>query len=878
MPTDRLRAGRLALALVLALALPGWGQDPLPAEQILALSNEADALIRQGEFDAAFAKLAVANDATFAQEYEALVKHYPNLIFARYFLALGNWADLQTYATSVASALDTDEFVAHPYRTEAVLLQGIAFYRQGETSKAEAPLRSAFRITRDDPALGGLHALATYYLAMLLTDLESPEAEEYRLHFFDLDLDGGPVTVEQTAYMGYRQVFESRLRGDDPAVLVESFEALLSSVEKQPGFNEIDMSFYRGFLGLLYAEAGRYDEALKLFEERHEWVLANDKPDDEFYWNVQRRAMLMSIQGDNEGAIRFLVAQIAFGKENGASPFLLGVLHRDVGRFSTELGRTAIGQMHYRTAYAEFRKTLRANDPEVLRIKALIDLSARDIASFAFAPELGVVGDVDYQLRADTADTVRLFFAGDYLVLDALLDGREEADGRTALFLVNRAMQQALVGEVADCLATLRRARTAVLLDPAGPVPPQAPMLDLIEGIAMIWSSANHREAARPILDRLAARLPILSDDERSLYLALEAFAVFQSGTTALIPDRFSAWEANWQTETDRGPLAIAAATLALEAGIGSIAGDRTATVRDATLADIDRQGHLELARDYVHMTDFLNSDTIFDEDALTGLGVLIRQIALRVPEDHSMVSASQFGMANALRWRGRLAEALDWLEQATTTLRSNPYAPSDTLAFLVSEMALVQAQLGQYPVAAALAREAYDMIDPMADRQDLTAAVIETYAFATWQRTGDAARAAAIYARHVDDPAYFDRLAPLHQVRLLRAYSDALSSTGDMTRIGPLLDRAEAALATELRDTRPDLSSVLWTRAIAEYFARDYATAFAHIRQANDLGKQWQDDQIANGAFSDIGAGESLNRAIWEAAIGWEYAQTLPE
>jgi hypothetical protein len=298
----------------------------------------------------------------------------------------------------------------------------------------------------------------------------------------------------------------------------------------------------------------------------------------------------------------------------------------------------------------------------------------------------------------------------------------------------------------------------------------------------------------------------------------------------------------------------------------------------DQTLADIARVGGMDLARDYLRMTRFLNGDTIFGEDALTELGLLIRQIVLRVPETHSMVSASQFGMANALRWRGRLTESLEWLEQATTTLRANPHTPADTLAFLISEMALVQSQLGQYPAAAALAREAYDMMDLAEGREDLTAAIIETYATATWQRTGDANRAAVIYARHVDDPAYFDRLAPLQQVRLLRAYSDALSATGDIARIGALLDRAEAALATETRDVRPDLSSVLWTRAIAEYFARDYASAFRHIRRANDLGKEWQDDRIAEGAFSDLGAGEQVSRAIWEAAIGWEYAQTLPE
>jgi hypothetical protein len=169
---------------------------------------------------------------------------------------------------------------------------------------------------------------------------------------------------------------------------------------------------------------------------------------------------------------------------------------------------------------------------------------------------------------------------------------------------------------------------------------------------------------------------------------------------------------------------------MALEAGFSDVDPKILDEVMQATLADIEAQGTMVLSRDYLRMVDFLAGESaIFDEDALTELGVLLRDIALRVPEDHGMLSAAQYGLALAMRWRGRLPESLSWLQQATATLRSNPWHARDTLAYLIAEMALVHAQTDSIPLAASLAKEAYDMIDLKTARQDLAAAVVETYA-----------------------------------------------------------------------------------------------------------------------------------------------------
>jgi hypothetical protein len=182
----------LAAALTTALLVlggPAGAEGDLPtAEEILALTAAGEALMAEGDYDGAYAKFVIANDATFiSDDYEPLVKHYPNLVLARYYQAVGDWQNLAVYSASVASALDTEELSGHPYRTEAVLLQGIAAYEQGLSIQAEPPLRSAFRLTGEDPAMAGLHALASFYLARLLDDLGSPEAQGFRDHFFALD-------------------------------------------------------------------------------------------------------------------------------------------------------------------------------------------------------------------------------------------------------------------------------------------------------------------------------------------------------------------------------------------------------------------------------------------------------------------------------------------------------------------------------------------------------------------------------------------------------------------------------------------------------------------------------------------------------------------
>ena len=315
-----------------------------------------------------------------------------------------------------------------------------------------------------------------------------------------------------------------------------------------------------------------------------------------------------------------------------------------------------------------------------------------------------------------------------------------------------------------------------------------------------------------------------------------------------------------------------------LEASLGAVDPELTDPLLAATLRETEDAGKLQLARDYLRSVYFLNSkDAIYDEEALTELGLLEREIALHVPEYHSMSSAAQFGIANALRWRGRNAEALDWMHRATESLRGNPYHPVDTLAFLLSEQAMLLSLTGDHAVAATMAKEAYDMVDLMTSRQDLVAGVVETYAYTVWQRTGNAARAAAIYKRHVEDAAYFARLEPMHKVSLLRSYADSVSDV-DLDLARDLLARAEAHLPDDFHDWRNDRSAILWSLAIAEFYHKDHASAFEHMRASNEMVKAWTDDQIANGAVSEIGADNAHSRAAWEAVIGWDYAQTLPE
>jgi len=221
---------------------------------------------------------------------------------------------------------------------------------------------------------------------------------------------------------------------------------------------------------------------------------------------------------------------------------------------------------------------------------------------------------------------------------------------------------------------------------------------------------------------------------------------------------------------------------------------------------------------------------------------------------------------------------ALRWMQAATDTWRQHPFHRKDTLAFLVAQQANLLMNMGQANLAATLAREAYDMIDPMEARADLSAGVITTYAYALRTRNEDSRAAAAVLQTYVEDPAFMNRLEPKDVIRIHTAYADMLSNFAGLEEVLVQLDLAEAAVPDDGFDWRQDRAQIAMTRAISLYWGERREEAWEDMKRSNDLKSGWRRDVVADGEGETLNTSDVVNRAVWEALIGWDTAQGLPE
>lgn len=112
----------------------------------------------------------------------------------------------------------------------------------------------------------------------------------------------------------------------------------------------------------------------------------------------------------------------------------------------------------------------------------------------------------------------------------------------------------------------------------------------------------------------------------------------------------------------------------------------------------------------------------------------------------------------------------------------------------------------------------------------------------------------------------------------MLASYTAMLVNTGGLDEVRAVVERAEALIPEDFNDWRPIRSQLAWNRAIAEYWSDAPGAGFEMMRRSNDLYFDWLDDMLASGATDEIVQQNAHDRATWEAAIAWDYAQTLPD
>ncbi|WP_323766247.1 hypothetical protein [Marinovum sp.] len=872
------------------LALAGSGLaaqaagEPAPAprpsdEEIIAEVDAGLDLLRAGETEAARLRLEAVNNITYAADYPPVVDHYPNLGLSQYHYETGDWPEVLRFSASVATGLIAEGLADHPHRVTASVLQGAALARLSRQTEAEVLLRNGVAAARGRPELAETYGVALYNLALLVTDLDREDHGAITDEFLDNWSSDWPIPLQLSLIISYRDIDNDYTVDDDLARAIRRARNLVAAAESAEDVPLRRVAGFRGYLGLLLAQDGDFATALDLLQKEYDYYREARVTGSDLTNCIIYLGLVIRYGQSAEAALSFFADEVQIARQSGTGA-------HDIARFLMEQAAAAEAtgaqdesQRLYREAYAELRSVDRANHWVAQQARAQIDIDHPGMAGFAFASELGAVEAVRFDLTADGRDVLRLFFEGNYLLLDPVLARHAGAEGREAvLYRLNRALALALMGRHDESLAVLDETRARAIA--TGALPPGAPILDLIETVARVWGSGHDPEAAAGALARLKARAPAMNAEVRSAYRALLAFYHFRRDDRRRMTEVLAVWFADRPPGPATSLWEIYAATLVMEMAFGQMDPALNEALMQETLAALEAYPTLTLSRDYLRVVKVMNSRTgVFNDEALVELGTVVSSVGAMVPEGHSLHYATQFALSNVHAWRGKTEEALYWLRQSVETMRATRYHRQDEVAFLLSRQAGLLLGLGRINEAHSLSQEALRLIDPLTDRPNLIGEIYQTTASALWWRSDDPQKAADFIDGVLGDPKILSRLEPVDRVILLRLKADAEANFAALDAVLATLDRAEAQIGLDpVIDWRREQSFNRQTRAIANYWNGALAEGFAAIVESNDIYTAWLASiRRAEGA-QGVDPGAYRDRAVWEAMIGWDYARSLPE
>ncbi|MCJ7874891.1 hypothetical protein [Phaeobacter sp. J2-8] len=851
---------------------------PTPNE-VLADVDKGIKLAQQGDMTAAYEILDRVNQITYEHDYPGLSKHYPNLGLAYYNYEQRDWSEVLRFSASVATGLSSDGFPDHPYRIAASALQGAALRMQVRLPEAEIILRNAVAESRGRPELAGIHGLAFYHLGMAVTDLDRDDRDKITSAFLNEWSSDWLVSLEEALILNYRDIVNDKRRQGDMPRAIRRTRNLVAATAAAEDIDLRRVAGFRGYLGVLMAESGEWDTALGYLQQEYDYYRDVGITGTDLNENILYLGQVLRYGRDPQEGYQFFENEIALARQTGAEPVYIARFLTQQAHIAKFLEDIDDAQRLYREAYAEVRSVDRANHWVARGVRKYIDLDHPGMKDFAFASELGAIDAVQFDLAPDGADVLRLFFEGNYLALDAVL-ARFEDEGRseTIEYQLNRALYLAVIGKYHESLTLLDRARRTARTTNGGGVAANALIFDQIEVIAKVWGTGHEPETAQGALDRMRARLPNMTDGERSLYHALLAFKHFRLSHYAEMQAILEIWFAEYGRTRTTGIWDIYAATVIMEMSFGNMDEALNEALLADTLSALKTYPTMTLARDYLRLVKVLNSRKgIFSDEAMVELGTLVASIGGSVPRDHSMLAATQFGLANAHGWRGNREESLHWLRETAATLRASPYFREDVNSFLLARQSRMLRELGRVDEAHSIAQEALKAIDPRTARLDLIGEIYQNTALALKDRTNNDHKVVAFLDTVLDDPEVFARFTPMDQVGLLRIKADSLANYAELSEILATLDRAALVMEDSDLDWRLQQSSLYWSRAIANYWNDATGEGLLDMMYSNDIYVEWLASIRASSGAEGVDPDGFRLRADWEALIGWDYAQTLP-
>lgn len=881
----------LAVGLVPTLAPVAMAQTHTPdsyADWILDQSKAIQSRFFAGQRAEAMAAADALNAevdkyADFMGDHKGF--WVPDLLVLRLAIEMRNFQQAAEVAAPMVIALDTPADHDGAMRVEAMLLLGRALYYMDDYTAAEAVLRSFVALglepgTRVD---GRDVTEAAYLLAQSATRAFAPDAAEIRRDLLNgfLDRPGGHDGLYLRLWL---LDFQARRTAshDDPQLLADA-RHVAAFIENS---DEGDMAEYQllyGMLGRIFADNDDFDRAVPILQARMDFMRTQAPGTPEYFWASQNLAGIHNLQGDFPAAMR--TAQAALG-EMDALPDGQGddfapvrsTLEQVIWVAADRMGAPLIAQEALERAYVAVRQTRSANNPAAQELAVQMDKTLVDPARFVYAAELGLDRPGEIFVTADGDDVVSAVLAGRFAQITLVLE-RAEAKGElpAAMAALNRAYIAALLGDVGDGQAQLKRVRAALAdgqhegleADPWQP--------DFAEALLMLYARIYDADLALAPLARLEARddLPdLIQANVRMLRATQSFYGHDMTGARKVYFDNADADFARVTTDPWGVILGLGLLNLALE--LDDL--DRARAFVDSYSKQLEATPDRALALVSTQMFALnADPDAMLTEQGFQTMAFHLRSLASMLPEEHQWSVAARFAYASALARRGDRVEAAELTRAALESYRRSPWHQEGTAAFLSVSYGWLVWGNGNPELAQSIIAQAYASRDPDTWGPLYWSEVCFAQAFVrSYQGRLDEAR--AVIEEALGQADMMARLTPANAARLHTQHADILAQLGLTDLAAAAYDRAVAVVPYPEYQSGQTMADALRKRASFFHDQAQPQAAYLDMAQSNDLWFDRYDRYASGGADVARQPAEDRLRAVDEAVFGWVLSRSLAE
>lgn len=875
----------LAVTLILSASPMAAQDDVTPESYGLWISKKMGEIRRQykdgNKEEALQAAFALNEEVDPYRDFMEDMHAYwwPDLMIARLGIAMKKYELVIKYAAPAVVAMDQDRHIGNNTRVELLMHLARALFRLKRYDEAEPVLRTLkVEIGYENAQAKPLwHTRLVYLMAVTATVNKADDARALRKQALE-----GYLEREGATEWRYLDIWQSDLRqryGNRPVdrALLEDARLVHDYLTSEYSGNAETHPLLLNILGRIFAMNKDYDRASVIMRGQVENLQFSKPMSREYFFAVQNLAALEIFMNDLETAQeRILDAlDLVIAVDRDEYGLAISGLESALSTIARKLDQPELEQLALQRAYIAARRQVPANHAKAKKIRAKLDTSKLDPASFPYTAELGVETIETIELTLDGSSVLEWFFAGRYVQLEnALKRVAREKTYDDVVINANLAVYYTLVTEPKRALDYVHKAKETL--------PPDAPaghriVLDLIE----LEILTAHFAVKGEEIDALLAGMPDFTKDGKMVGALQALFTLrraLESGNRAKTTALLAEHDTLLAEHANATPWGMMVGLLQIEPRFSYGDEKRALEMFDSFVSSIRSAGRYpltEILADVVR-TGY-QADVLRKEEEFQKLGMQLRVLELMVPPKQGGYLSARINYAAGLEWRGRFTEAADQIDKVIDTYRTIPGFLPQNVGQLQITRARYLWQAGQQDVAFTMIAQVYATARYSDWSIHTKAYVLNTHlnSLATQERYEDVVSVMedTLVAQEFDT---FDNAS---KVNVLLHLADALIALEKLPEAREAIDRAIAAVPWPGFLGGSLLSHALMKRSYWGYEAEERELSYQDVKRANEL---WFDRRDALIAASE---GDVIYDASWDrwrvgehVVSAWRLTETIKE